>query len=70
MNLEDEREITRVPNCSVDLQYRLDQALSLLKELEWIEGKHGTLWCEICEHMKEEGHDPICKLGKAIGGSK
>lgn len=44
-----------------------DQALSLLKELECIDG-----YCPICKTPQrcngESAHTPTCKLGKLIGG--
>lgn len=49
---------------------RADEAVALLKELEW-KGRQEecgrALVCPHCEGYSIHGHDPDCKLAKAIG---
>lgn len=45
-----------------DYQAERDEAVALLRELEWA-GGDGICWCPECEHRPKEGHKPDCRLG-------
>lgn len=70
--LERERDVAQMAAAQAiqaidDCVRRIDKALALLREIEWLECE-GEDHCPVCGHNKIYGHLPDCRLTAALEG--